>query len=59
MAKEDILVDAMQLSKYLYPCIECVGEKVLDKGSIQNNFEQKKDNVFTTSLGKSWACTRP
>lgn len=49
--EEEVQADAMRLSKYPCPCMECAGGKVLDRATIRKHLRSKKrDPVFTASI---------
>jgi hypothetical protein len=49
--EEEIQADAMQLSKYPCPCMECAGGKVLDRATIRKHLRnRKRDPVFSASI---------
>jgi hypothetical protein len=49
--EEEVQADAMRLSRYPCPCMECAGGKILDRLQFESIFAaKKKDPVFTTSI---------
>ena len=49
--EEEIQADALRLSKYPCPCVECAGGKVLDRATIRRHLRsRKRDPVFTASI---------
>ena len=54
--EEEVQADAMRLSKYPCPCMECAGGKVLDRATIRKHLRSnKRDPVFTASILVSYS----